>query len=48
MKVKFTTNINEELLKEIKILAINKGLNVNEIIESLFKEYIKTNKEEGG
>lgn len=40
MKVKFTTNIDEGLLKNIKILAIEKGTNVNTIIENLLKEYI--------
>ena len=40
-KVKFTTNIDEELLKKIKALAIEQGKNVNEIIEELFQEYLK-------
>ena len=40
-KVKFTTNIDEELLKKIKVRAIEEGQNVNEIIEKLFQEYLK-------
>ena len=40
-KVKFTTNIDEELLKEIKVRAIEEGQNVNEIIEKLLQEYLK-------
>ena len=40
-RVKFTTNIDEELLKKIKIRAIEEGKNVNEIIEKLLQEYLK-------
>ena len=36
-KVKFTTNIYEQLLKEIKMKAIEENRNVNEIIEELLK-----------
>ena len=39
-KVKFTTNINEELLKKIKVKAIEEEKNVNEIIEKLLREYL--------
>ena len=40
-KVRFTTTINEELLKKIKVRAIEEGKNVNEIIEELLQEYLK-------
>ena len=40
-KVKFTTNIDERLLKKIKVRAIEEGKNVNEIIEKLLQEYLK-------
>lgn len=39
-RVKFTTNIDEELLKRIKIKAIKEGRNVNEIIEELLEKYL--------
>jgi len=39
-KVKFTTNIDEELLKRIKIKAIKEGRNVNKIIEELLEKYL--------
>ena len=35
-RVKFTTNLNEELLKQIKVYAIQNNVNVNDIIEQLF------------
>jgi len=40
-KVKFTTTVDEELLKKIKVRAIEEGKNVNEIIEKLLQEYLK-------
>lgn len=40
-KVKFTTNIDKELLKKIKVKAIEEEKNVNEIIEKLLREYLK-------
>ena len=41
MKAKFTTNINEELLKEIKKKAIEEGRNVNDIIEEQLEKYLE-------
>ena len=35
-RVKFTTNLNEDLLKQIKVYAIQNNVNVNDIIEQLF------------
>ncbi len=46
MKVKFTTNIDKELLTKIKLVAVEKGLNVNEIIESQLEKYLENDKEE--
>ena len=40
-KVKFTTNLDEGLLKKIKVRAIEEGKNVNEIIEELLEEYLE-------
>ena len=40
-KVRFTTTIDEELLKKIKVNAIEEGKNVNEIIEELLRKYLK-------
>lgn len=41
MKVKFTTNINEELLKKVKMAAIKEGRNVNDIIEEQLEKYLE-------
>jgi len=41
VKVKFTTTIDEELLKKTKKKAIDQDKDVNEIIEELFKEWLK-------
>lgn len=41
MKAKFTTNINEKLLKNIKMKAIEEGRNVNEIIEEQLEKYLE-------
>ena len=38
VKVKFTTTITEDLLKEMKVEAIRKDCGVNDIIEDLFKK----------
>lgn len=39
-RVKFTTNIDEGLLKKAKVRAIEEGKNVNEIIEELLRKYL--------
>ena len=41
MKKKYTTNIDEELLKEAKIKAIQENINLNDLIERLLREYLK-------
>lgn len=40
-RVKFTTNINEDVLKGIKKRAIEEGRNVNEIIEEQLRKYLE-------
>ena len=45
-KVKFTTNIDEEILKEIKIVAIEEGTSVNLIIEEQLKNYLNKKENE--
>jgi len=42
MRKKFTTTIEEEILKQIKIQAINEGISVAELIEKMFEIYTKT------
>lgn len=37
---KFTTYLDSELLKEIKIQAIKEDTTVNKIIEKLLREYL--------
>lgn len=39
MKKKFNTTLEEELIRELKIEAINRGLNVNELIEEMWYIY---------
>jgi len=41
VKIKFTTTIEEELIKKLKIEAINQSKNVNEILEKLIDKYLK-------
>lgn len=40
MKKKFTTTIDERLLKAIKIQAIKEGRSVSDIIEDLLRKYL--------
>lgn len=42
-RIKFTTTIDEQLLKEIKIKAVKEDKNVNAIIEELIIKYLKNN-----
>ena len=39
MRKKFTTTIDEKVLRDIKIQAIKENLPVSEFIEKMFKEY---------
>ncbi|NLK70272.1 MAG: hypothetical protein GX286_02365 [Clostridiales bacterium] len=45
MKVKFTTTIDEELLKAVKIRAIEENTSVARIIETLFIKYLNEKKD---
>lgn len=40
-KVKFTTTIEEELLKQVKKLAIDEGCSVSDILEKLLRELLE-------
>lgn len=40
MKKKFTTTLDEELIKKIKMVAIEEGITVNEILEKLIIDYL--------
>lgn len=40
-KIKFTTTLSENLLKEIKIQAIKENKSVSEILEILITQYLK-------
>ena len=41
MKNKFTTTLDDEIIKQAKIKAIEEGISVAELIEKLLKEYLK-------
>ena len=41
MKKKYTTTIDEELLKKAKIKAIEENVNLNDLIERLLREYLR-------
>ena len=41
MRVKFTTTLDSEILKELKIQAIQEGTDVSKILEKLSIEYLK-------
>ncbi len=43
MKKKFTTTLDDELIKQIKIKAIKQGKSVAELIEQLLKKYLEEN-----
>ncbi len=45
MKKRFTTTLDEELLKKLKIIAVQEDKTISEIFEELIKE--KINKREG-
>ena len=41
MRKKFTTNLNEEVIKQIKLKAIMENTDVSKIIERLLVEYLR-------
>ena len=41
MRIGFKTTIEETLLSQIKIKAIEEKLNVNDILEKLIEKYLK-------
>lgn len=41
MKKKFTTTLDEELIKQAKIRAIEENVSVAELIERLITDYLK-------
>lgn len=43
MKKKFTTTLDEDLIKKIKILAIKKNTSVATLIENSIKKLLKEN-----
>jgi len=45
-RVPFTTNIEEDLVKEIKKLAIDLGKNVNDILEDCIRRILKDPKKQ--
>ena len=38
---KFTTTLDDEIIKQAKIKAIEEGISVAELIEKILKEYLK-------
>lgn len=44
MKKKFTTTIDEQLIKQAKIKAIEEGISVAELLERLLTEYLNPSK----
>ena len=45
MRKKFTTNLDEEVIRQIKIQAAIESTDVSKIIEGLLIEYIKNKRE---
>lgn len=40
MKKKFTTTLDDDIIKQAKIQAIKEGISVADLIEKLLKEYL--------
>lgn len=43
MRVNFSTTLEKELIEKLKIEAIKKSKNVNDILEELIRNYLKEN-----
>lgn len=41
MRIGFKTTIEENLIKKLKMKALQKGVNVNDILEQLIDKYLK-------
>lgn len=41
---KFTTTLDEELIKAIKVKAIGENTDVSKLLEKLIKDYLKSTK----
>lgn len=41
MRIGFKTTIEEKLIKNLKIKALQQGVNVNDILEQLIDKYLK-------
>lgn len=41
MRVKFTTTLDSEILKDLKIQAVKEGTDVSKILEKLALEYLE-------
>ena len=44
LRVRFITTLEEVLIKRLKIMAIEKGVDVNDILEKLITEYLNNQK----
>ena len=43
MRKKFTTTLDEEIIKKIKVQAIKENTNVSKLLEKLIENYLKEN-----
>ena len=43
MRKKFTTTLDEEIIKKIKIQAVKENTDVSKLLEKLIKNYLKEN-----
>ena len=43
MRKKFTTTLDEKIIKKIKVQAIKENTNVSKLLEKLIENYLKEN-----